>query len=71
MKEPEKKEFVSKGMTAVDHALQLKPDYVEAIVYKGLLLRLQANLEKDPATQQKLLKDASALSEKRPKVTQT
>ena len=28
------------------------------IVYKGLLLRLQANLEKDPAKQQQLLKDA-------------
>ena len=64
LKEAEKKEFVGKGMTAVDHALQLKPDYVEAIVYKGLLLRLQANLEKDPAKQQQLLKDATALSEK-------
>jgi len=64
LKDAEKKDFVSKGMTAVDHALQLKPDYVEAIVYKGLLLRLQANLEKDPAKQQQLLKDATALSEK-------
>ena len=35
-----------KGMTAVDHALQIKGDYVEAIIFKGLLLRLQANLEK-------------------------
>src|SRR3954454_5418251 len=64
LKDAEKRDFVNKGMTAVDHALQLKPDYVEAIVYKGLLLRLQANLEKDPAKQQQLLKDATALSEK-------
>jgi predicted Zn-dependent protease len=64
LKDTEKKDFVAKGMTAVDHALQLKPDYVEAIVYKGLLLRLQANLEKDPAKQQQLIKDATALSEK-------
>ena len=64
LKDAEKKDFVAKGMTAIDHALQLKPDYVEAIVYKGLLLRLQANLEKDPAKQQQLLKDATALSEK-------
>jgi predicted Zn-dependent protease len=64
LKEAEKKDFVAKGMTAVDHALQLKPDYVEAIVYKGLLLRLQANLEKDPAKQQALLKEATTLSEK-------
>jgi tetratricopeptide (TPR) repeat protein len=64
LKDAEKKDFVAKGMTAVDHALQLKPDYIEAIVYKGLLLRLQANLEKDPAKQQQLLKDAQALTEK-------
>jgi tetratricopeptide (TPR) repeat protein len=64
LKDAEKRDFVNKGMTAVEHALQLKPDYVEAIVYKGLLLRLQANLEKDPAKQQQLLKDATALSEK-------
>ena len=64
LKDAEKKDFVAKGLTAVDHALQLKPDYIEAIVYKGLLLRLQANLEKDPAKQQQLLKDAQALSEK-------
>src|SRR3954447_7704226 len=64
LKEAEKKAFVAKGTAAIDHALQLKPDYIEAITYKGLLLRLQANLEKDPAKQQQLLKDATSLSEK-------
>jgi tetratricopeptide (TPR) repeat protein len=64
LKEAEKKDFVAKGTAAIDHALQLKPDYIEAITYKGLLLRLQANLEKDPAKQQQLLKDATSLSEK-------
>ena len=64
LKDAEKKDYVTKGETAIDHALQLKPDYVEAIVYKGLLLRLQANLEKDPAKQQALLKEATTLSEK-------
>jgi len=62
--EKQKKEFVDKGEAAVDHALQLKPDYVEALVYKGLLLRLQANLEKDPSKQQSLIKEAEALSAK-------
>jgi tetratricopeptide (TPR) repeat protein len=62
--EKEKKAFVDKGEAAVDKALKLKPDYVEAIVYKGLLLRLQANLEKDPARQQSLIKEAEALSAK-------
>ena len=37
---------------------------MEALVYKGLLLRLQANLEKDPAKQQQLLKDAEQLRDK-------
>src|SRR5437762_404475 len=47
LKENEKREFVQKGIEAVDHALQIKSDYMEALVYKNLLLRLQANLEKD------------------------
>src|SRR3954463_1369988 len=58
LKENEKKDFVGKGVEAVDHALQIKPDYTEALVYKTLLLRLQANLEKDPAKQKQLLKEA-------------
>ncbi len=64
LKEAEKKDFVNKGIQAVDHALQIKPDYAEAMVYKGLLLRLEANLEKDPAKQQALLKEADAVRDK-------
>jgi tetratricopeptide (TPR) repeat protein len=61
LKEPEKKEFVLKGVEQVDKALQLKPDYMEALTYKNLLLRLQANLEKDTAKQAALLKEADKL----------
>ena len=64
LKEAEKREFVGKGIEAVDKALQIKPDYMEALVYKNLLLRLQANLEKDPAKQQQLIKDADQLRDK-------
>lgn len=64
LKENEKKEFVMKGIEAVDHAIQIKPDYAEALVYKGLLLRLEANLEKDPAKQKQLLQDADKLRDK-------
>jgi tetratricopeptide (TPR) repeat protein len=60
----EKRAFVQKGMEAVDHSLQIKPDYVEAMVYKGLLLRLQANLEKDHDKAMALVKQAEQLSEK-------
>jgi tetratricopeptide (TPR) repeat protein len=61
LKEPEKKDFVMKGIEQVDKALQLKPDYMEALTYKNLLLRLQANLEKDPAKQASLIKEADRL----------
>ena len=37
---------------------------LDALVIKGLLLRLQANLEKDPAVQQRLIKDATVLRDK-------
>jgi len=60
----DKKRYVEKGVQAIDHALQIKPDYAQAIVYKGLLLRLQANLEKDPAKQQQLIKEADVLHDK-------
>jgi len=55
---------VLKGIEAVDHAIQIKPDYAEALVYKGLLLRLEANMEKDPAKQKQLLQDADKLRDK-------
>jgi len=64
LSEGQKKEYVQKGLGEVEKALQMKPDYIDAIVYKGLLLRLQANLEKDVTRQQALLKEATQLSDK-------
>ena len=64
VKEAEKRTYVQKGLTAIDHAIELKADYMEALVYKGLLLRSQALLEKDPAKQQTLIKQADALRDK-------
>jgi len=63
LKDNEKREQAGKGIEAVNKALQIKPDYMEALVYKGLLLRVQANLEKDVAKQQALLKEAVALKD--------
>src|SRR2546429_330554 len=60
----DKRTYVQKGLVAIDQAINLKPDYMEALVYKGLLLRSQALLEKDPAKQQALIKQAEALKEK-------
>jgi tetratricopeptide (TPR) repeat protein len=64
LRDAEKKDYVLKGIAAVDKALTIKPDYSDAMTYKGLLLRLEANLEKDPAKQQQLLKEANELRDK-------
>ena len=60
----QKIEYVMDGLGSVDKAIQIKSDYMEAIAYKNLLLRLQANLEKDPKKQQALLKQADELRDK-------
>jgi len=62
--EAEKKKDIQAGLDEEEKALQLKPDYFEALTYKNLLLRLEANLEKDPAKQQALLKQADQLRDK-------
>ena len=64
VKEADKKAYVQKGIEAVDHALQLNPQYAEALIYKGLLLRLEATYEKDVAKQQALLKEADQVRDK-------
>ena len=54
----EKREMVMKGLESVERAIGSKPDYVEALVYKNLLLRLQANLEPDPLRRDQLIREA-------------
>lgn len=60
----QKKEYVLQGIQAVDRAIAIKSDYMEAVAYKNLLLRLQANLEKDPNVQKELLREADQLRDK-------
>jgi len=64
LSDKEKAQIIADGLTSVDKALQIKPDYVEAMTYKGLLLRTQALIEKDPKKQQELIKEGTALSDK-------
>lgn len=61
LKEDQKKDYVDKGLTEVNQAIKIKPDYIEAITYKGLLLRLQANMEKSLDRQRALIAEAEAL----------
>jgi tetratricopeptide (TPR) repeat protein len=60
----EKKDFIQKGLAMEDKALSLNPDYMEAMTYKNILLRLQANIEKDPARQKALIEEADKLRKK-------
>jgi len=60
----QKKEYNELGIAAEDKALQLNPNYVEALVYKNILLRQLALVEKDPALQKKMLEEADTLRNK-------
>ena len=61
LSDAEKMKYTQMGITAIDKALMLNDGYMEALVYKNLLLRVQANLERNPARQQALLKEADQL----------
>jgi TonB family protein len=62
---PETKQaYIERGIAAEDDALGINPDYVEALVYKNLLLRVQANSEPDPVRKQALVSQADALRNK-------
>lgn len=64
VKEPQRREYAQKGLDAANSALKLNPEYVDAIVYKGLLLRVQAALEKNLGRQNQLIDEAKALQTK-------
>lgn len=42
-----RREYIMKGIESADKALALNPDYIEALTYKNILLRMQGNLEPD------------------------
>jgi tetratricopeptide (TPR) repeat protein len=65
IKPAQQAEYLSKGMEAVDKALELRPDYFEALTYKNLILRQQASkVEKNPAKQQELIRQADEFQKK-------
>src|SRR5687768_3773746 len=64
LSDKEKMQLVLDGLTAVNKALEIKPDYIEAMTYKGLLLRTQALVEKDPKKQQELIREGTQLGDK-------
>jgi tetratricopeptide (TPR) repeat protein len=58
------REYALAGIEAEDKALSLNPNYTEAMIYKNILLRYQANTEKDPAVQKRLIAEADELRNK-------
>ena len=57
----QKRAYIRAGIDAEDRALALNPDFVDALVYKNILLRMQANVETDKAEQQRLILEADGL----------
>jgi tetratricopeptide (TPR) repeat protein len=64
LKEAEKRDYIMKGLAMEDKALSLNPDYMEAMTYKNILLRMQANTEKDQTKIKQLIDEADKLRNK-------
>jgi tetratricopeptide (TPR) repeat protein len=60
----QQKEYIAKGIEATDKALKLNADYVDALTYKNILLRMQGNLEKDIAKRNSLIDEADQLQKR-------
>ena len=60
----QKTEYIQAGINATDRALSYDAEYVEALTYKNILLRMQANLETDKTRQAQLIAEADALRNK-------
>ncbi len=60
----EEKDYIEKGIAATDKALKLNPDYIDALTYKNILLRMLANLEPDVKKRQPLIDEADKLRNK-------
>ena len=57
----QKRNCIQNGIRAIDTALRLDPDYVEALTYKNILLRMLANESSDREEQKALFAEADAL----------
>lgn len=56
--------YVLRGLEAEERALLSNPDYFEALTYKNIMLRQQANYERDPAKQKQLMAEADSTKAK-------
>jgi len=59
-----RRDYTEKGLAFEDKALEINPDYAEAMIYKNILLLMKVNYEKDPAKQKALTKEADELRQR-------
>lgn len=64
LNDADKRVFIDKGIEAATKAIDINPNYMEALTYKNLLLRLKGNLEQDPAKRAALYGEADKLRNK-------
>jgi hypothetical protein len=57
----QKEQYADKGLEAVEKALQIKGDYIDAIIYKNLLFRVKASVATNSRVAQQYLDQANAL----------
>jgi protein TonB len=60
----QKQVYVEAGIAAVDRAIALDGEYAEALTYKNILLRMQANELEDGDEKQRLIAEADALRDR-------
>ena len=60
----EKAEHITAGLTAADQAIGLNDRYVDALVYKNILLRMQANMTEDLGEREALITEADELRDR-------
>ncbi len=61
---PQKVDFINQGKEALQHAIDMKPDYFEALTYLNLLWRQQAAIETDRAKFDADIAQANAIRDK-------
>ena len=57
-------EYVMLGLAEADKALELNADYIEALTYKNILLRMQANLTSNVGERNDLIEQADELRDR-------
>jgi len=61
LSDEQKNIYADKGLVAVEKALEIKPDYADAMIYKNLLYRVKANVTQDPRLRAEYMDKAQQL----------